>query len=586
MKRFCLSVVIGLASVMAVCQQAGYQGLYTGPVDRSVNAIEGTLGRYLNGDELKSVLTPGEFANWDLKLNAGDVLVADARSDAFDPGLQIVDAQSKVLAENDDRYPGDQRPLLFWRCEKSGTYSLRVRCFRDRSGGQFFLRFKTYPTVDLSSGKAVDADVTGGSPYFVRVSLKKGEMVEETHEFGGTHGYLSSEYNATIAPNGLPELNTLLLRVQPAFYGLMAPVAGDYYIMETPNGGPDTHGKVHIGRREIVAEAPAKTATGFVGSAPTNEAALWELNVKEGDFLTVSTPDLDLNSRLVVADVPDISKFDMASPETNPFYPHPAQDFNPALQMLPKRARDNRVGAFRARRDTKIWIASNGVGPAGKEFKLEVHPAAMAFAEDRSSASKLRIADTDYWAFDAKAGDVMSIEVGAADFRQLLEVRDPDLNSIHRSEASIDQTKEDWRMIAQKPGRYLVAVSCAGNGGAGAYSLSRKVIHARDFSKDQPATGEIGDGETQVWRFTVQDKDPLLMHWKSTNWSYDVSIYDAKGQPEDFQRESIDPQNEYGLVKKPQTYVIVLTGKQKRANYSIGLSDIPGYKAESSIGRG
>jgi len=131
MKRFCLNVAVGFASVMAVGQQAGYQGLYTGPVDRSVNAIEGTLGRYLNGDELKSVLTPGEFANWDLKLNAGDVLVADAHSDAFDPGLQIVDGQSKVLAENDDRYPGDQRPLLFWRCEKAGTYGLRVRCFRD-----------------------------------------------------------------------------------------------------------------------------------------------------------------------------------------------------------------------------------------------------------------------------------------------------------------------------------------------------------------------------------------------------------------------------------------------------------------------
>src|SRR5260370_128290 len=82
-------------------------------------------------------LPPGEYCEWILKLKPGQIVFAEAHSEAFDAALEIVGEDKKVLASNDDRFPGDQSPLLCWRCEKEGSYALHVRCFHDKSGGQF-----------------------------------------------------------------------------------------------------------------------------------------------------------------------------------------------------------------------------------------------------------------------------------------------------------------------------------------------------------------------------------------------------------------------------------------------------------------
>jgi hypothetical protein len=139
----------------------------------------------------------------------------------------------------------------------------------------------------------------------------------------------------------------------------------------------------------------------------------------------------------------------------------------------------------------------------------------------------------------------------------------------------LDQTSDTWRMIVQKPGRYLVQVSCLGDGGGGEYSLSRKVLHAKEFGVNVPAKGEIGNGEIQIWKFSATPGNPLFVKWNSTNWSYDVAVYDDKGQPSGFQREKLDDQHQLGIlsVSQPRTFIIVLTGTAK-ATYSIELVPI------------
>ena len=67
-----------------------------------VQQIDQRIGLYLNGDELKSVLTPGEFVEYKLNIKSGQVLFAGASSEAFDAALEIVDAKNNVLASNDD----------------------------------------------------------------------------------------------------------------------------------------------------------------------------------------------------------------------------------------------------------------------------------------------------------------------------------------------------------------------------------------------------------------------------------------------------------------------------------------------------
>ena len=596
-----LALVLGLSAV-AYTQQGGFggaqgggfggqqggklrggQGQLSGQMDGSYQSIDSLISSYLNGEEVKCILTPGEFCEWTLNLKAGQVIVGEARSDAFDPAIEMVDDKGKVLASNDDRYPGDQRPLLLWRCTKDGAYAFHMRCFHDKSGGQAFVRFHKYDSVDLSEEEKVEKQLDTRAPFLLRIPMKAGQIKEIVADFGGQHHYLPFRVGQMIAPDGLPDIG-LAKQIQPAIRNstFMAPVKGDYYALASPEGGGEGTGTVHVGTREIVPTKLVREGNGYNAKAPTNLPALWELNVKAGEFLEASTPDLNLNCRFVLAEEPDIAKYDMAKTETNPFVPQPnRQPLAGAFDLFPKRARDGRSIVFVARRDAKLWLASNGANRATKQFTLRVEPAASDFALDKATTGKLRIADTDYWAFDAKAGDVMNLNSGSSGFSEMILVRDPDLEEIRHYEAGLDQTSEDWRMIVEKPGRYLVAVSCFGNGGGGDYSLSRKVFHAKEFGLTSPARAEISEGDVQIWKFTATPQKPLLVHWSSTAWSYDIAIYDEKGRQADFQREAIDGHNTYGILKvtEPQTYVIVLTGGHGKANYSIELGGIPGYSA-------
>lgn len=564
-------------------QQGELQGIYQG---NSIQQFERGISTYLNGDMLSSILTPGEFVEWKLDLKAGQVVVGESSSDTFDPAIEMVDDGDKVLAYNDDRYPGDQRPLIFWRCPKDGSYKLHVRSFKNKSGGQVYTRFQTYDTMDIPGADKVEGVFDATKPFLVRVPMKAGQIKDIINEKRGEGNYLNYRLEKVIFPNGLPETSPALSElVYPAIRVLAAPLAGDYYLMYTPYGYRGGNGRVRIGAREVVPTKPIADGNGYTAKAPTNVPAIWEVSVRAGEFVEVSTPDLNATCNLRLAEAPDYSKFaiDEKKPEMNPFFPQLKKqppDPGPAYDLLPARARDNRIVVFRARRDAKLWLSTDGAGPADKQFAMHVGPGAAEYAEGKVNTGKLKVAKTDYWAFDAKAGDVMTLDSSTPGFSELMLVRDPDLGELRHFEAGLDQTSDSWRMIVQKPGRYLVAVACFGNGGGGEYSLTRKVFHASDFGMSTPAKGEIAEGQVQIWKFTATPNNPLLIHWNSSNWNYDVAIYDEKGQRADFQRQDIDDHNRLGILRvtQPQTFVIVLTGGKDKANYTIELGPIPSFK--------
>lgn len=577
MARLLGASLLGLACVVAYGQQGGSQGPVMG--DGTTQGIERSIAGYLNGNEIKSILTPGDPLEWDLELKAGQVVVAEARSDSFDPAMEIA-KDGKVLFKNDDRYPGDQRPLLFWRCEVEGKYKLRVRSYLDKVGGQTFVRFKTYHSVDLSSGEIVERELDSKERFFLRVPMKAGQIKDVISEIGGPNNFMAFHFNQVIAPNGLPDIS-LSAPLNGTVNGFMAPVAGDYYLMYTPNTGLEVRtGRIRVGTREVVPGKLEKVGNSYTVKAPTNVPALWEISVKKGEFLEASATDLSLSCRFVLAEVPDVSKFDMEKPETNPFYPRPRQTEEPPFDVLPGRARDGRITVFHVTRDAKLWLATDGRGPEKKQFAVQVKPAAESYAEDKANTGKLKVGSTDYWAFNAKAGDVMTLNSIATEFSQQVVVRDPDMSEIRQATADPDQNTESWRMIIQKPGRYLVAVSCLGDGGGGDYSLTRKVYEAKEFGRSVSAKSEITPGQVQIWKFTAAPNDPMLVRWISSNWDYGVSIYDEKGNPVHFQLQDIDKSNRLGILKvnQPQTYVFVLTGGAQRSNYEIKLGDLPGFE--------
>lgn len=560
----------------------GAQGAQQGRDQRRndrVAEIEQRIGTYLNGDEIKNILTPGEFSEWKLTLKAGQVVIAEARSDAFDPALEMVVDDKTVLASNDDRYPGDQRPLLLWRCTKDGEYSLRARCFQNKSGGQVFVRFSTYDSVDIGSADTLEAKVSTKNPFLIRVPLKAGELRtindarDNTRDFGGF------STSSVIAPGGLPDIE-LSREITPILNVIMAPVAGEYYVMAQAYS-QTSEAKIKLRSTRIEAkEISRENARASVqGAAGTPN--LWKVDVKAGELTEVNAS----GPSFVIAEIPDISKYNLDKPENNPFFPQPAdvkkEEKGPAITLLPARARDSRVAVFAANRDATLWIACAPNDRRESPVTVSLSPAAQVFESNKVNQGKLRIGRYDYWAFDAQAGDVLTFASKAEDFSQRVIVRAPDLGEIRNGATLPDQATTNWQMTVQRPGRFLVSVSCVGDGGGGDYTLTRKVLPAKTFSKDTPAQGEISQGEIQIWKFKAMPNDPLLVHWRlSAGAAYDVAVYNESGTPTDFQRDYIDEKNRYGIlsVREPATYVIVLTGTGAKSSYSIDLKTLPDLK--------
>ncbi len=587
MGKFGVSAAIVLASGLLLGQggqggQAG-QGGRQAEYDRSVRAITTAIDSYSLGEEIKNILTPGEYSEWTLDLKAGQVVVGEARSEAFDPALEIVDVKGKVLASNDDRYPGDQRPLLVWRCEAAGTYMIRTRSFRDKAGGQFLIKFNMYHSMDLVGDQMTEKDfpVDGQFLFLFRIPMKAGQVKIISVE-RPTRNHMGATLRQQISPIGLPNVD-LVGQIVPigadpnaharGINVIMAPVDGDYYIFSDAWGA--NPGKLRAAARDLV-PAPLSGQA----KAATDTPALWSVSAKAGDFIEISAPELHVASRLEVTEEPDLSKFKMDKPETNPFFPrlkNAEDEKGPAFVEMAGRANDPRVKVILVKRDTKLWIASNGAGPDKSQYTLNIRPAAKPFEPEKVLEGKLRIGNTDYWAFNAQVGDVMTFNSKAAGFAEEVRLHGPDIDPIWGNSATVDQVSVDWNLIVRKPGRYLVAISCRGDGGGGAYTLSRKEFGATEFSKAKPATGTISNLQVQIWKFTAKPGEPLYIHWKSAGRSYSTDILDEKGESQGMTLTAIDPENQYGIliVDKPRTYLIVLIGNGEKSTYSITLRDLP-----------
>ncbi|HWP30243.1 MAG TPA: hypothetical protein VNK96_00740 [Fimbriimonadales bacterium] len=557
----------------------GGGGILQEVYEQSANKIEERLRLYLTGNEIKNLLTPGEYSEWKMTMKEGQVVIAEARSDAFDPILEVVDAGGKVLATNDDRYPGDQRPLLLWRCEKEGNYALRARCFNDKFGGQFFLRFKIYDSISLDSEKMVEAKIETSTPFLFRISMKRGQIKKFLFEMPD-NTYTFPSISFVISPTGLPDIN-LAQPLRPVIGdAIVAPVDGDYYMLAQVYTVNKT---IRVGTKELIPTKLSRKDGTITTVSQSNVPVIWSLPVKAGEFLEVSLPELDWSSRLVVMEQPDFSKYDLKNPESNPFFPKTKQEGETqtkAFITLPARARDSRFSVFLMKRDANLWIASNAYSAERKEFTLYIKPAAKDFIANTNLESKLIIGKTDYWSFEANMGDVMTFSSTADAFAEKAIVYDPDLREIWSAEAPPDQTWLRGNIVFKKPGRYLLAISSIGNGGGGRYTVFREVFHAKEFKKGAPAQGRLEGNQVHVWKFTAKPDEPLLVRWKSSNWMYAYSIHDEMGETTNLPLLFIDEKNKYGILKveKPKTFIIVMSALKEPIEYFIELNDLPGYK--------
>lgn len=602
-------LVIASVSALAACGNAqgglgggGFGGGFGGggmaqggqgqqQYDRSAQEIERKISRYLDSKEIKNIVTPGEYSEWPLTLKAGQVVIAEARSDAFDPALEVVDGKGegkhKVLATNDDRYPGDQRPLLLWRCAKDGDYSLRVRGFQGKAGGQVFVRMKVYETLDLVEGKTAEGAFDHDEPFLLRATLKRGSMVEVIPIGGDWPTYTNFGVELVVSPLGLPDAGLAAPFDSVLATPVVAPMDGDYYVVCRQYSG--SRSKIRALLRDLtpksIARADGKAKVPIVGGT----ANAWKVELKKGEVVQVRGFSILKSGRVTVSEEPDMGVIDPKKPENSPFFPKVQdptgkgkRDKEPAngITMLPSRAKDPREVKFAALKDVTVWVVASGTFGGSNEAAIEVGPADADLSIGGQKQGRLGVGNVDYWSFEAKVGDVISMSAGIEGFAAFLDLRDSELAIPWRAEIDPDQPSLQWNYVVRRPGKHLLSIESLGGGGGGTYSLTRSVLPAREFSNGQAAAGNFSLGTTEVWRCTLKAYEAMLLRLWGTPNGYSLAVFNENGDNYPIGLVDVDGQNRYAILKpaQPATFIFVFNKIAGQAEYRIDVSPLAGGK--------
>ena len=85
---------------------------------------------------------------------------------------------------------------------------IRARCFRDKAGGQFFIKFNMYHSMDLTSSQMVEKDfpVDKQFLFLFRITMKAGQVKLVSVE-RPTRQHMGATLRQQIEPTGLPNVD-------------------------------------------------------------------------------------------------------------------------------------------------------------------------------------------------------------------------------------------------------------------------------------------------------------------------------------------------------------------------------------------
>jgi hypothetical protein len=557
--------------------ELGGSGRNVGDEERNAARIDAWVAQYLAGTEIESILTPGQANEWTFDLRADEILVAEARSDSFDPALEIVGSAGTVMASNDDRYLGDQRPIVLWRAPVDTKVTLKARSFLDRAGGRFWLRTARHETLTVGREEQKPVVNFYERPRVLRFALKAGEIVQALIAAADSPTSAPMSHRCVIGPLGLPVPN-VLDAIQEALAGaFVAPIDGDYYVYHPD---PVYGGQVRVGYK-VLDDRTIERKSGSASLAVLDgEPALWNLALEGGEMVDLRADGLQAGSGLAVMVRPEPFAYDPKDPGTNPFAPARPKEAGsvPSIRVFDPRPRDGRRSVVATMKPCVIWVASPGRRWNRQAYSLEVSRADQPWPDGTPSKGRLPVGDSEFLSFDTEVGDVLTFRASMNGFAEHLTLFDRDLPGVWTSENQPGRASVYWNLVVRKPGRYTLHLTSIGGGGGGEFVLERHKFAPKEFKKGQPAIGDLADGKAHVWKFTARPGEPLLAHWKATVWNLDVAIYTKDGQPFGWPTTIVDDQNEYGILKveKPTEIMIVILPSGSKSKYSISLLDLPG----------
>ncbi len=448
------------------------------------------------------ILTPGQTGEWTFEAKQNDCVWATASSQAFDPAIEVLDPDGKVVASNDDVAPGAQEARVLLRFAKEGKHKLIVKGFKGVAGGQYEITFRQFsaPVVavggDMSGRKGRDDSPNA----WVAVELKQGQAVSVTLQGAFVRGL------EVLAPDGSAP-GGVLDRVQEgpnARQVFRAGEAGLYFF------------RFGIRREEDYKVAPRQVLE-FSGNVPSPlqldgyTLAFVSIPVQPTTMYEASLETLSGEGRL---DFPP--------------YANPVVRNLPRFYGVESRAKRPNQGRFVARTEQPcVAVVSTPIGRAGS-FGLPVRSPAQGLSVQASA--NLQVGDMDFFRVDCRAGQVMRFNATSEAFDAMLVVKNMWGQQIGSS-GDKDGLNPGVTLAISENGPVYVGVASEGNGGGGAYVVTSSEAEAIRLVPGTTTAGKgRGAGDPEIWKVDGKKGETILVNVRAGGSQVHAVVYGPDGR--------------------------------------------------------
>ncbi len=542
MRTFLIALVMLFGASLPGSAQGGAMG------GGMMGGAGGASGRPIDTDltTATNILTPGQQSEWALTIKDGETVIASATTTNFDPAIQIVDKDGKVLAENDDVRLGVQDALLVYRFAKPGSYKLLVKAFKGAGGGQFKLTLRRFVAADIKVGARTTSPPGGKPVQFYRFPVEAGQtiLVNNAPEL------------SVFAPTGesVRLRNPLEERlVRRPLASFRVEVKGDYYLRAVSS------------QPYAFTVASAKVAPLTLGQPITARKLtaggvdIWTFQGTEGDFirLRAEAEGTGVDAQLAYIPAPN-SDDESDGQEATTLFEGGAKTEGELVALLRK------TGTY------ELTLAQ----PLGLEtdYTLTSTKNVRGWEQKAPLAETLTLGGMDYYSLEGKAGELLRIEGLSEQFDIELELYNLRGEKLTSNDDGGKGRNALMTVLLSQSAKYLLKVSCYGNGGSGAYQLRRAPDPVRPLKLGERGSGTLSTDGTEIWSFTGKPSQALILSVRATDFSSSVRIFGSDGI-ELAARDQGDSTSTLFALTLPLdgTYTIWVSSKSGAGKYTVRL---------------
>lgn len=415
---------------------------------------QGSVEQVVPGRSFRSqkLLTPGVTDSWLLDVEVDEVLFCIVDSDAFDPVLELVDDQGRVLAKNDG---AGTRSEVRARATTKGAYKFRVSPFQGSGGGAYSYTLHRCRTEPL--GAAGEASHVFGKEqwWHYRIALKRHDVLVPTVLGDGRLTAVQDD-----AGNELGALHG----------GYRATNDGDYLVRIEGSEGHRCQTLTQLaraGERALDVRCEERIAPYGLDT--------WHVRLPAGECIVV---DLRMPEAVIGLDIREAGATDQgpAFVATGNF------DKGGVRRLL-----------FFVRRAATLEVHLRHQGSSAATYELAVRRWGNTARTGERIDARLLLGDGALFHLPLQAGEMVEVLAHSEQFDASLDVWDPDGNVIaNADDRSLVDRDAFHRWLVARPGTYRVLVHCRGGIGSGAFTLRADSQPLPRLNAGQSATVQGG----------------------------------------------------------------------------------------------